>query len=124
MTTGNLSASVKARRVFSFRFRPFVCLLLVGFLLYNPFLALIHSSQGLSVHHLTRNRATVGAGELQNFSLASKVAPVDIFSDECIRELVVMQAETEFPLATDHTPIRAIFQEFSSNLFFRPPPSA
>lgn len=124
MSTSEQSQSPKALCGFSIRFRPFVCLLLVGFLLYNPFLSLTHSSRGLSVHQLSRNRATVGAGELQNFSLATKVPPVDILSAECIREIVVVQTETEFPLATDRTPVRELFQEFSSNLYFRPPPSA
>jgi hypothetical protein len=124
MNNSEQSTSPRALCGFSIRFRPFVCLLLVGFLLYNPFLSLTHSSRGLSVHQLSRNRATVGAGELQNFSLATKVPPVDILSAECVRELVVVQTETEFPLATDRTPIRELFQEFSSNLFFRPPPSA
>ena len=54
------------------RLRQIGCLLLVGFFLYNPFISLIHSSNGLTVHHLARNRSTVGAGELQNFFTSVK----------------------------------------------------
>jgi hypothetical protein len=100
-----------------------VCVLLVGFLLYNPFISLIHSPSGITIHHLTRNRSTVGAGELQNFSPQSKAAAVNVLTVERIGGLLVTPAQVEFPVATDIVPVRSIFQDFSSNLFFRPPPS-
>lgn len=46
------------------------CLLLVLFLLYNPFLAAASSPFGLNIHHRASNRATIGASELQPLSYA------------------------------------------------------
>jgi hypothetical protein len=109
--------------VLSSRVRPLVCLLLVACFLYNPFISLIHSSHGLSAHHLTRNRSTVGAGELQNFSPESKAAALNVLSAKCIRETLIAPPVVEF-LAVVFAPVRPIFVEFTSNLFFRPPPSA
>ena len=45
-----------------------VCLLLAALILYNPFAALCYSHGPIEVHTLQRNRATVGASELQHFS--------------------------------------------------------
>jgi|SRR5215471_9422461 len=44
------------------------CLVLVGLLLYNPFAGLCGANDGLSYEQLARNRATLGASELQHFS--------------------------------------------------------
>jgi hypothetical protein len=89
--------------------------------LYNPFISLIHSTHGLSVHHLTRNRSTVGAGELQNFSPESKAAALKVLSAERIRETLIAPPVVEF-LGVVFTPVRPSFVEFTPNLFFRPPP--
>lgn len=107
----------------SIRFGHVVCVLLVGFLLYNPFLSLIHSSSGLTVHHLSRHRSTVGAGELQDFSPQSKASAVNVLSAECVRELLVSPAQIELPVRMEYPPLRLVFSDFGSNLFFRPPPS-
>jgi hypothetical protein len=45
-----------------------MCVLLVAFLLYNPFAALCISHTTIEVHTLQRNRASVGSSELQHFS--------------------------------------------------------
>ena len=45
-----------------------VCVLLGALLLYNPFIALYYSHDTIEVHTLQRNRASVGASELQHFS--------------------------------------------------------
>ena len=45
-----------------------VCVLLGALLLYNPFIALCYSHDTIEVHTLQRNRASVGASELQHFS--------------------------------------------------------
>ncbi|HXH65833.1 MAG TPA: hypothetical protein VNI81_01450 [Candidatus Limnocylindrales bacterium] len=50
------------------RFRVWMCVLLAAFILYNPFAALCFSHGAVEVHSLQRNRATVGASELQHFS--------------------------------------------------------
>ena len=50
------------------RFRVWMCVLLAAFILYNPFAALCFSHGIVEVHTLQRNRASVGASELQHFS--------------------------------------------------------
>jgi len=50
------------------RFRVWTCVLLAALILYNPFAALCFSHGLIEVHTLQRNRATVGASELQHFS--------------------------------------------------------
>jgi hypothetical protein len=44
-----------------------ICVLLVAFLLYNPFIALYCSHGPNSVHTPQRNRSTIGSSELQQF---------------------------------------------------------
>jgi hypothetical protein len=97
---------------------------LAGLLLYNPFFFLIHSSSGLSVHHLSRNRATVGSAELQHFSpVSSDVAEGAVPADRT-GEIIAIPRGQEILLATDLTRDRVITPDLSSNLWFRPPPSA
>src|SRR5271157_4969680 len=119
----NTAKNYAAKSGRSIRFGHVLCVLLVGFLLYNPFLSLVHCSKGLSVHHLSRNRSTVGAGELQDFSPQSKASAVNVLSAECVRELLVAPAKIELPVRVEYPPLRLIFSDFGSNLFFRPPPS-
>lgn len=100
----------------------FVCVLLMALIIYNPFVVLIHSSTGLSVHHLSRHRATVGAGELQHFSPESKKAAVEV-APECIATVVIVPVEITYPITPDVQPSHALLQDFSSHLWFRPPPT-
>lgn len=48
--------------------RVWTCVLLAALILYNPFAALCFSHGTVEVHTLQRNRASVGASELQHFS--------------------------------------------------------
>jgi hypothetical protein len=111
-------------RVRSTRVPAVVCLALAGLLLYNPFLSLIHSPAGFSVHHPSRNRATVGSGELQPFSPVSTGVAADVQLEEGTGEIIAIAGGQEFQLATDLTWDLVITPDFSSNLWFRPPPSA
>lgn len=104
--------------------QTFVYLVLAGLLLYNPFLALIHSHTGLSMQDLPRNRATVGSSELQHFSPVTNALTADIVAARCMGNIVPVLQEKEFHLAIDATPSTVILRDFSSNLWFRPPPSA
>lgn len=51
-----------------YRLRVWICVLLAALILYNPFAALCFSHGTIEVHTLQRNRALVGASELQHFS--------------------------------------------------------
>jgi hypothetical protein len=50
------------------KLRVWTCVLLAVLLLYNPFAALCYFHGTMEVHTLQRNRASVGASELQHFS--------------------------------------------------------
>lgn len=106
------------------RLDALVCVLIVGFLLYNPFLALLHSPGGLSVQHQSRNRATVGAAELQHFSPVSNELAAGTLPEERCREILAAGSGQESHLASDLRRDIVITPEFSSNLWFRPPPTA
>jgi hypothetical protein len=101
-----------------------VCFTLVALLLYNPFAAFLHLADGLSVNHLPRNRATIGAGEMQHFSPVAKATTPLISVSEYFREILATSEDQDFPPGTRIAPTLAILQLLSSNLFFRPPPSA
>jgi len=73
---------------------------------------------------LARNRATVGSAELQHFSPVSREVAADVLLVERIGEITAILGGQEFQLATDLTRDRVITADFSSNLWFRPPPSA
>lgn len=106
------------------RLSVLVCILIVGFLLYNPFLALVHSPGGLSVQHQSRNRATVGAAELQHYSPVSGELAADTLPEEGRREMLAAADGGESQLASDIRRDPIITPDFSSNLWFRPPPTA
>ena len=106
------------------RSQALVCLLLVGLLLYNPFLALMQPHTGLSLHRLPRNRATVGASELQHFSPVTNALAAGELGVKNIGEIVAVVAEKKYPLAIGNPPSPVTLRGFSSNLWFRPPPSA
>jgi len=98
------------------------CLLLIGFLLYNPFAALVHSHTGLSVDHLARNRATVGASELAHYSPVTKNG-LDVSEHlECIGDLVPVYTEQDSPLPILKASRQIFRLDFSPALYFRPPP--
>jgi len=98
--------------------------LIVGFLLYNPFLALLHSPGGLSVQHQARNRATVGAAEMQHFSPVSSEFAADTLPEERCGDILAASDGRESYLLSDLSWDVVSTPEFSSNLWFRPPPTA
>ena len=106
------------------RLRATFCLLLTGLLLYNPFVSLVHSPAGLSVHLLARNRATVGSVELQHFSPVERELAADFLPADFPGDFTIDSGGQDFQLAADLTRERGTCPDFSSNLWFRPPPSA
>ncbi len=108
----------------SSRLRALVCVLVVVFLLYNPFLALLHSPAGLSVQHQSRNRATVGAAEMQHFSPVSSELAADTLPEERSSDLLAASDGRESHVLSDLRRDVVSTPDFSSNMWFRPPPAA
>jgi hypothetical protein len=99
-----------------------VPLLLIGFLLYNPFLALMGHSNGLSYQAMARHRATVGSSELQHYSpVSGKDA-----QPEAILEVVFAGRQAESYRYAKYTPqgeTLAQRVELIAGVWFRPPPA-
>jgi len=97
-----------------------VCLLLIGLVLYNPFLVLAHLTDGLAYETLARHRATVGSSEMQHFAPvqgAQFVATVE----EVVSSLTVEKSEcSSHSLHDEALPERP---ELLASTWFRPPPT-
>ena len=76
------------------------------------------------MHHLSPNRASVGSAELQPFSPVSSDVAAEAVSADRTGEIIAIPRGREILLATDLTRDRVITPDLSSNLWFRPPPSA
>jgi hypothetical protein len=103
--------------------RVCVPLLLIGLLLYNPFVALTSHSDGLSYQALARHRATVGASELQHYSpVQGDNAQIEVAVDAIFFGRIVEQADKRFHFVPNDTlPQRP---ELDTSVWFRPPPAA
>ena len=107
----------------SSRRKAFFCLVLALFLLYNPFMALLHSCGQISVQHPARNRATVGASELQHFSPVSSQSTAEVSALEETFAISPRAIKGQYQPAVLLVLPRIASTAFSSNLWFRPPPS-
>jgi hypothetical protein len=102
--------------------RAWLCLLLAGLFLYNPFLAGAGSFGGLNLRHPPSNRATIGSSELQQFRVT------DGRSTFAIPEAALMEFYAPLPepsVAVSEGPAEGISpaQQFlCASLWFRPPP--
>jgi hypothetical protein len=96
--------------------------LLIGLVLYNPFLALASHTEGLTYQALARHRATVGASEMQHFTPVQKdAAPFEATVEGIYLELVV--EKTEFPSHAFHVELLPQRPELTTSVWFRPPPT-
>jgi hypothetical protein len=105
------------------RWRAWVCLLLVFFLLYNPFAASRSSASGLNVCHPASNRATVGASELQHFSFADGHDLLSIHENAAVATFTFSPETTARSLQCLPQVLSPQQQFFGSSLWFRPPPT-
>jgi hypothetical protein len=103
--------------------RVCVCLLLVFFLLYNPFGALRSSASGLNVGHPASHRATVGASELQHFSFVDGQDPLSIYDSAAVATFMFCPDVSARSLQCLPQVLSPQQQFFGSSLWFRPPPT-
>ena len=102
--------------------RAWICVLLIGLVVYNPFAALTSASDGLSYQALARHRASVGASEMQHF------APVKAQTGRPDVNVASQKGEPPVPLEETRLeggrvdPPRLL--EGMTSLWFRPPPRA
>jgi hypothetical protein len=105
------------------RWRGWACLYLVFFLLYNPFAATLSSGSGLNVRHPASNRATVGASELQHFSLSDGRDPLATHDSAAVGTFALFSEVSAQPLERSPQVSSPQQQFFGSSLWFRPPPA-
>lgn len=103
--------------------RVWTCVLLAALILYNPFAALYYSHSTIEVHTLQRNRASVGASELQHFSPVQDDTPQADVNLEANRYEVVAPAET-FVARGFEREVEVPQPDVASEVWSRPPPLA
>lgn len=99
-----------------------ISLLLIGVVLYNPFMGLFHAGDRPSYDKLARNRATVGSSELQHYS------PAPELTERAIPNVEYKSAEPLQPMEEEHRvtvqpEVKALQPEGLAGIWFRPPPA-
>ena len=103
------------------RLRVWVCVLLAALILYNPFAALYYSHDAIEVHTLQRNRASVGASELQHFSPVQDDIPEADVNLEADREELAAPAGS-FVARGFEREVEVPQSDIVSTVWSRPPP--
>jgi hypothetical protein len=99
-----------------------ICALLAVLLLYNPFIVLYCSHGPNSVHTRERNRATVGASELQQFGpIQKETQQLDLSLQENRDEVAAPVAS--FVARGFERQEEVPQPEFSGKVWSRPPPT-
>ncbi|HET7105704.1 MAG TPA: hypothetical protein VFI38_02770 [Candidatus Acidoferrum sp.] len=109
---------IRARRL-----NVWICALLAALLLYNPFAAVCVSHGTFEVHTLQRNRASVGASELQHFCPVQDGSQQVEVNLESNREEVAEPAET-FVAHGYEREVEVPQSDIVSKIWSRPPPLA
>jgi hypothetical protein len=105
------------------RWRTWVCVLLVFFLLNNPFAAFRSPISDLNVCHPASNRATVGASELQHFSFAGGQDRLSIHDNATVATFAFSPDLSALSFQCLAQVLSPQQQFFGSSLWFRPPPA-
>jgi len=103
--------------------RVWMCVLLAALILYNPFAALCFSHGTIEVHTLQRNRASVGASELQHFSPVQDDIPQVDVNLEANREELMAPAGTYVAQGFERE-VELPQSDIVSKVWSRPPPLA
>ena len=102
--------------------QTWVCVLLIGLVLYNPFAGLFGSNDSLSYDRLARNRATVGASELEHFSpVRNSTEQSDVSLNLPVTEMILV-VQKEYPRQEQQN-VFLPHSEIIHEHWNRPPPS-
>jgi hypothetical protein len=105
------------------RWRRGVCLALVALLLYNPFLAILSSSDEISVQHPLSYRATVASSELRRCTTDSaKPLPPELTA-ALFCAAIFLRAGDEIVLVPVRSAVAPMSLTTCDSVWFRPPPS-
>jgi len=106
------------------RWRPLVCLVLVAFLLYNPFFTILGSSRDVSVQHPLSYRATVAGTELQRCTLETGSPLLPELDAAILYAVSLFSPPRELTLVQPRDSAGPMSQASCDSIWFRPPPSA
>ena len=104
------------------RGRLWFCVLLAALILYNPFAAICQTHSVSEVHSPQRNRATVGASELEHFCPVQDDSLQTDLNIEENREEVAVPAES-FVARGFEREVEVPQPDIARQVWSRPPPS-
>jgi hypothetical protein len=99
-----------------------ICVLLIGLVIYNPFLALDGTAGDISYEKLARNRATIGSSEMLHFSPVSNPGELSKITLEVIDPEPAAQVQENQPWLFE-LQVVPLQPEIFASLWFRPPPT-
>jgi hypothetical protein len=104
--------------------RPAFCLLLIAFLLYNPFFTILSSSADVSVQHPLSYRATVAGSELRRCTMDSAQMLIPGLDASVVHSAPLFPQLHEIALVQPSDIDGLLSQAPCDSIWFRPPPSA
>jgi len=104
--------------------RGCLCLLLAALFLYNPFLATPNCFGELNLRHPARNRATVGASELQQFKVGDEGSKIKVPVSAAAESPHALPGPAESAPSLFLQRVSPPQQFLSASLWFRPPPAS
>ncbi|MCU1242437.1 MAG: hypothetical protein JWO71_3163 [Candidatus Acidoferrum typicum] len=106
------------------RKRSAVCLVLVAFLLYNPFFTILGNSRDLNVQHPLSYRATLAGTELQRGMLEAANPLIPELETAILYAASFFCPSHEVTLVQPNDTAGPMSQASCDSIWFRPPPSA
>jgi hypothetical protein len=104
--------------------RAIICLLLVAFLLYNPFFTILSTSHDLSVKHPLSYRATVAGSELRRCTIDTTDPLIPDLSAAILHAATLFVPTHQVVLVRPSDIAGLLSQALCDSIWFRPPPFA
>jgi hypothetical protein len=104
--------------------RAAICLLLIAFLLYNPFFTILSTSHDLSVKHPLSYRATVAGSELRRCTIDTTDPLIPELSAAILHAATLLTPTHQVAFLQPSDTAGLLSQSLCDSIWFRPPPSA
>jgi hypothetical protein len=105
------------------RWRAVTSVLLVAFLLYNPFFTILSSSRDLTVRHPLSYRATLAGSELRRCTMDAEQQPlIPDLAAAIVHAATLVSPSPEIALIQPNDTTGLLSQALCDSIWFRPPP--
>jgi hypothetical protein len=104
--------------------RAAICLLLIAFLLYNPFFTILSTSHDLSVKHPLSYRATVAGSELRRCTIDTTDPLIPELSAAILHAATLLTPTHQVAFLQPSDTAGLLSLSLCDSIWFRPPPSA